>query len=229
MMILIDGSNLMTIKLLLKGSTSETAIPLKEFAQIMDIEYLPQIQFASSKTQTIIEKRCKKAYEKRRFGQRQLWMGYFYAREIETGSIPDITIAWIDDVMGYGVWANCDIPAFTYIGEYTGVLRRPYFFKDRKNYYCFNYYITMNYWEQNLWAPYLIDARDAGNFTRYINHSCNPNLDMASAFHGGFLHIIFFAKTFIPKGTQLGYDYGPIYWEKRAKPLALTNTLVSEK
>lgn len=214
----------MSIKLLLPGSSSAVSTPLSHFQEVMGIAYQKSIRFKSPEVKCRIEKKCKRAHAKGNLGQRQLWLGAYYASEIEACKIPDITIAWIDEVMGYGVWTNQDIPAFTYIGSYTGVLRRPYFFKDRSNYYCFNYYITMNYWERNLRAPYLIDAREEGNFTRYINHSDKPNLDMASAYHGGVLHIIFYAKAKIPKGTQLGYDYGPIYWEKRAKPLPLKDT-----
>jgi uncharacterized protein len=211
----------MSIKLLLRDSASENSIPISRFKEIMGVHYQERIHFMTPRVQSKIEKRCRKAHERGRLGQRQLWLGQYYAQEIQSCRIPDITIAWIDETIGYGVWTNTDIPAFTYIGEYTGVLRRPYFFKDRTNYYCFNYYITMNYWERNVGSPYLIDAREEGNFTRYINHSDRPNLDMASAYHGGALHIIFYAKTFIPKGTQLSYDYGPIYWEKRSKPLPL--------
>jgi hypothetical protein len=215
----------MSVKILLRSSSSEICVPVSHFKEVMGVDYIDRIHFITPQVRTKIEKKCQCAYRKKKFGQRQLWLGQYYSRDIAACRIPDITIAWIDDVFGYGVWTNRDIPAFTYIGEYAGILRRPYFFKDRENYYCFSYYITMNYWERNLWAPYLIDSKEEGNFIRYINHSDQPNLDMASAYHGGVLHIIFYAKTFIPKGTQLGYDYGPIYWEKRKKPLPLSNDI----
>src|SRR5690349_23201748 len=138
----------MSIKLLLRGSSSEVSTPLSHFKETMGVTYQESIRFKSPEVRLRIEKRCRRAHEKGKLGQRQLWLGAYYAREIAACRTPDVTIAWIDEVMGYGVWTNQDIPAFTYIGEYTGVLRRPYFFKDRSNYYCFNYYITMNYWEQ---------------------------------------------------------------------------------
>ena len=217
----------MSVKILLRGSSSEVLVPLSNFKEVMGVDYFERIRFDSPKTQDNVERRCKRAHQKGKLGQRQLWMGHYFSRDIVERRIPDVTIAWIDETFGYGVWTNRNLPAFTFIGEYTGVLRRPQFFKDRENYYCFNYYITMSFWEQNLWAPYLIDARDGSNFIRYINHSDEPNLDMASAYHDGMLHILFFTKTFIPKGTQLGYDYGPIYWQKRSKPLALSNTILA--
>jgi hypothetical protein len=219
----------MSIKILLPKSSSAIAIPFSEFKEVMGVQYLERMHFASDTVRAKIEQRCAQAHQKKQMGQRQLWLGQYYARELEKSFVPDVTIAWIDDRMGYGVFANRDIPAFTYIGEYLGVLRRPYFFKDRSNYYCFNYYITMNYWAQNLWAPYLIDAREEGNFTRYINHSDTPNLDMGSAYYQGWLHIIFYTKAAITKGTQLGYDYGPIYWEKRSKPLLLHRFVNAEE
>jgi uncharacterized protein len=213
----------MSVKILLRESSSEVSVPISRFKEVMGVDYLEQIRFDPLDTKEIIERKCSRAHKKGKLGQRQLWMGHYYSRDILECRIPDVTIAWIDEKFGYGVWTNRDIPAFTFIGEYTGTLRRPYFFKDKENYYCFNYYITMSFWEQNIRAPYLIDAQDGGNFIRYINHSDAPNLDIASAYHGGMLHILFFTKSFIPKGTQLGYDYGPIYWEKRSKPLPLSN------
>ena len=140
------------------------------------------MRFSQLKIESRIKKRCTKAHKRGRFTEKQLWMGHYFSQEIKEGSCADVTIAWIDETIGYGVWSNREIPAYTYVGEYLGTLRRPTFFRDRDNYYNFNYYVTLNYFERNLRAPYLVDAQDAGNFTRYINHSDRPNLAMASAY-----------------------------------------------
>lgn len=218
----------MPVKVLLKGDTDIQLLDHAQFSEKMGIPYLSQLSFKTAQCKEAVEKRCRKAHARGIFTEKQLFAGHYYAKELHNAIEPAITIAWIDAVIGYGVWAHQDIAAHTYIGEYTGIVRRPTFFKDWDNYYCFNYYITMNYWEQNIRAPYLIDAQDAGNFTRYINHSDKPNLDMISAYHSGMLHIIFYARALIPKGTQLSYDYGPIYWEKRTQPLPLTHSLPIE-
>jgi len=209
------------IKVIRPHETSVTHVSLSQFKEVMGVEYSKELRFKSPELRRAAEARCRFAHLRGKLRPKQIWTGCYYARDILSGSEIDATIVWIDERVGYGVFTNRDIPAHTYVGEYTGVLRRPYFFKDKTNYYCFNCYITMSFWEQNLWAPYLVDAQDVGNFTRYINHSSSPNLGMASAYCNEMLHIIFYASSFIPKGTQLLYDYGPTYWEKRPAPLHL--------
>jgi SET domain-containing protein len=67
----------------------------------------------------------------------------------------------------------------------------------------------------------VIDAQDFGNHTRFINHSFQGNLEPASVYCDGLMHVIFYANKTIPAGTQLCYDYGEDYWEKRGKPANL--------
>jgi SET domain-containing protein len=67
----------------------------------------------------------------------------------------------------------------------------------------------------------VIDAEEKGNFTRFINHSDEPNLTSRWIVVDGIYHVILFANQLIPKGTQLTYDYGPNYWSQRPGPLCL--------
>ncbi|KAM0864208.1 hypothetical protein ACQ4PT_044076 [Festuca glaucescens] len=60
--------------------------------------------------------------------------------------------------------------------------------------------------------PIVINAKEAGNVARFINHSCSPNLlwQAVQYDHGddNFPHIMFFAMKHIPPMTELTYDYG---------------------
>jgi hypothetical protein len=188
----------------------------KDFETIFGVSYLAEISFRNIKTQDKIEKRCAKALRKGWITPRQKWLGHYYAKEIR-GNIPlDLTIAWIDETMGYGVWTNMDIPAHTYIGEYTGILRKRLFFGRWKNRYCFDYNIG-----EGRNSGYVVDAQDFGNYTRFINHSFDPNLEPASVYCDGRVPIIIYALKAIPAGTQLCYDYGEDYWQKRSNPKKL--------
>lgn len=64
-------------------------------------------------------------------------------------------------------------------------------------------------------ATCFIDPLEAGNFTRFFNHSCRPNLDMIRVFHGGLspadVRIVFVTNTVIPNKTEMTFDYGPYY------------------
>ncbi|KAJ6844167.1 histone-lysine N-methyltransferase, H3 lysine-9 specific SUVH3-like [Iris pallida] len=57
-----------------------------------------------------------------------------------------------------------------------------------------------------------ISAKNMGNISRFINHSCSPNVLWQKVLydHGdeGYPHIAFFAIKHIPPMTELTYDYG---------------------
>ena len=63
---------------------------------------------------------------------------------------------------------------------------------------------------------FCIDANKFGNVTRFINHSCSPNLVPVKVFtqHQDlrFPHIAMFASKDIKKGDVLGFDYGEKFW-----------------
>jgi uncharacterized protein len=191
----------------------------QDLEKIFRIGYLPTIHFSDDKTQTKIQARCAKALQKGWITPRQKWLGCYYAQEIRGMIHLDLTIAWIDEKIGYGVWTNSAIAAHAYIGEYTGILRKPTFFGGWKNRYCFDYNIG-----EGRCSHYMIDAQDFGNHTRFINHSFEPNLEPASVYHDGLVHVIIYAPKAIPAGTQLCYDYGEDYWQKRGQPRALQGT-----
>ncbi len=211
----------MNIKILLKGTASETLLTVEQFEGVMGVKYLPRLHYKTPQLRLDIARKTQRAHSKGRLDRKEQWLGHYYAKEIAQAYHPDVTVAWIDESMGYGVWTNRDIPAFSYVGEYTGVVRRSYPFRDRDNYYCFDYFVVKTRWSPYFGAPYLIDARDQSNFTRYINHSDEPNLEPVTAFYDGLPHIILCSKQPIPKGTQLCYDYGPNYWKKRQPPKPL--------
>ena len=58
-----------------------------------------------------------------------------------------------------------------------------------------------------------------GNAVRFINHDYFPNLTTFAAYSNQIIHILMKTNRFVPKDTELTYDYGPKYWEKREKPL----------
>jgi hypothetical protein len=203
----------MPLKVIASGRNTIPIHSYSDFEKVFGIGYLPTISFKDKKTQDTIERLCSRMARKQWISAKQKWLGHFYAPAIHGTIHLDLTIAWIDEKTGYGVWTNTDIPALAYIGEYTGMLRKRSFFGRWKNLYCFDYSIA-----EGKKSGYVIDAQDFGNYTRFINHSSEPNLEPASAYCNGTIHIIIYAKNPIPSGTQLCYDYGEDYWKKREQP-----------
>ncbi len=159
---------------------------------------------------------CKRASEKGEITTKQKWLGIFHAKEIRDGFAIPHTIEKIDDEVGFGVFAKTEIAPFSYIGEYSGLVRKRAR-KDKSNDYCFSYFIG-----EGIETPFIIDAKEEGSFTRFINHSSKPNLTPLSVLAGGVMHLILVAASPISAGTQLVYDYGEEYWAKRKPPRELT-------
>ena len=180
----------------------------QDFEKVFGIGYLPAICFNHDKTQKKIKKLCAKALGKEWITSRQKWLGHYYKSSIQGTVHLDLTIAWIDEKVGYGVWTNVDIPAHAYVGEYAGILRKRKWFGRWKNHYCFDYNIG-----EGRNTGYVIDAQNFGNHTRFINHSFEPNLETASVYCGEWMHIIVYVPKIISAGTQLCYDYGEDSWQ----------------
>lgn len=176
----------------------------------MQITFLPTLRFGSQKIFEKVQGLCENA----ELDRRQKWLGVFFGQEIAQGICHrDLLIGWVSSEIGYGVFALDEIPAFAFIGEYTGEVRKRKR-ADKHNHYCFDYSIGEK-------SPFLIDAEKQGNLTRFINHSSRPNLEPAAVFSEGAMHLILVSKRPIAKGEQLTYDYGEEYWRKRSLPLTI--------
>lgn len=181
--------------------------------KLFAIQWLKHLQFQDERLLSHVNRHLERQINKRAFTIRENWLGIHFQKEIQEPSVPPILVRWIDDRMGYGVFATEDLPINFYIGEYTGMVRKRKRRQDRENSYCFEYRIGN--WDSN---PYVIDARDQGNFTRFINHSDSPNLEPINVHLGGVAHIVLVTVRAIKKGTQLCYHYGEYFWEERKAP-----------
>ena len=112
--------------------------------------------------------------------------------------------------MGWGVKALVDIPKGGFVCEYVGEIISDAEAEQRENdSYLFDL-------ENRDGDTFCIDANKFGNVTRFINHSCDPNLMPVKVFTSHqdlrFPHIAMFASREIKKGDVLGFDYGEKFW-----------------
>lgn len=185
---------------------------VSELVQITRVPYLPCIQFIDFRTFQKISKRSKKPP----IDAEHKWLSTYFRKEVlEERGVPPISLRWIDDEIGWGVFAEKDFQKTEFIAKYSGIVRKRVR-HDSKNAYCFEYPLELMETEES--SPYVIDAQDIGGISRYINHSEIPNLASLSVHVEGINHIILYTIKKIPKGEQLCYDYGPGYWQARGKP-----------
>lgn len=57
-------------------------------------------------------------------------------------------------------------------------------------------------------------AKDFGNWTRFVNHNCNPNVSVIIGMYGRRRSVVFRANRDIPAGEQLGIHYGENYFNQ---------------
>ena len=185
-------------------------VPIHELSHLLEFTWEKALQFPIERVLYRVVKQSSKAMKRKDLSVRERWLGVRFQKEILQGLVPRLSIRYIDPVFGYGVFAEQDFSVGAYIGEYTGVIRKRRSRKDRTNDYCFAY--TIGDWVYN---PFIIDAKERGNYTRFLNHSEEPNVESLSVYAGGIMHIIFVALKPIRKGSQMCYHYGDIFWKKR--------------
>ena len=190
-----------------------TVLKNKEEVPVAEID---ELIFADASIKNLIKKKCDRFLKLGFRGKMNRFSLALFEEEFLTKKKPPIEIQHIDSLVGFGVFATQTIPGLSYIGEYVGVVREKTRKPDQSNDYVFRYLGGRSFFKS-----FVIDAEEKGNFTRFINHSDEPNLTSRWLIHDGVYHVIFFSNTRIEKGDQLTYDYGPYYWTKRAKPLSI--------
>ena len=179
--------------------------------KLTGVPYLSHLEFENFSLRKILKKTAR-LHQKYPLDRARLWISTYFQKELLAGEFPPVSLRWIDEEMGWGVFADKDFASMEFIAEYTGIVRERRK-EDGENSYCFEYLIL-----PDMDVDYLIDAQDQGGISRYINHSFTPNSLRLHDRRRKVSHIIFFTKRAIQAGEQLFYDYGPNYWKKRKKP-----------
>jgi hypothetical protein len=137
--------------------------------------------------------------------------GYFFER----GGFPDdrrVYVAYSSPEMGFGVFANVYIPAWTIVAEYTGVITRNF----RNTDYVWVYYSTPKDSEGNE-VTLKVDGRTKGNVARFVNHSENPNCDVIHVPYKNRWRTIYVSNRSLLPDEELTVYYGTKYWSTRTK------------
>lgn len=214
------------VKIRIEQEGEEKWILAENLQKITGAKFVSQLQMQNRQIEILINQAGKKLREAgffdwlwnfwgmppKKIPIQQLFRGSYYQKEMEKSLFPDVVLRFISQEIGWGVFAARDFKKGSYIAEYTGILRKRQK-SDRTNAYCFEYVVIPD-------APtqFVIDAREQGGISRYINHSVNGNLEPTLATIGYLTHVLLLAKRTIQKGEQLTYDYGPDYWAHRLAP-----------
>ncbi|MEC7839831.1 MAG: SET domain-containing protein-lysine N-methyltransferase [Chlamydiota bacterium] len=182
-------------------------VSIEEFERLTSLQYLYHLSFKDKAVYEKIKRLCKRGIQNNTISKRAEWLGIRYRREILHGIVNDVYIQWINNQMGFGLFANTFLNKWDFIGEYTGVIRPCTYFFANVNEYCFRYPLyRIGY------HVYTIDSQDCCNETSFINHSNNPNCESIVTFNNDILHVGIRTIRDIQKNEELTIDYGNNMW-----------------
>ena len=199
-----------SIKVQAPGESSESSLLLKDFENFFHLKYRSSLCFSSYRLLKQVIRECPYIMRNRWIASENYTWTQVYQQELASGILAPMAIKWIDKSIGYGAFADVDLNQGTFIGEYTGIVKRLYRKHPDHNEYCFHY--PTRFWSLKYFA---IDAMREGNLLRFVNHSSNPNLQPLCLIDRGLLHLVFVSNQPIAKGTELRFDYGQDFWSKR--------------
>jgi hypothetical protein len=136
-------------------------------------------------------------------------------------NLPRVVIVRINELVGYGLVAGQYISPGTIIGEYSGAIVKvvPIVNNETTDNTYFAPYSTDEVPGSEM---FVIDAKMAGNPTRFINHSdVNSNATWVPVFDSKKFRLIVVATKAIPKYKQILLKYRPSYWSNThiSKPI----------
>ncbi|KAF9246134.1 hypothetical protein BU15DRAFT_40201, partial [Melanogaster broomeanus] len=115
---------------------------------------------------------------------------------------------------GWGARALVDIPKGKILGTYTGRREDVEDLPNEHRGYLFDLDGTEVRDAENLGGRYTADCYAYGNWTRFVNHSCSPNMQAYAVVYDTIPHVnmpymAFVASKDISAGAELTIDYHP--------------------
>lgn len=115
------------------------------------------------------------------------------------------------DGKGVGIRALQPIQKYKALGEYVGEILHPRGTKDLDGTYALGIQGTNHNYE----TVGIINARRYGNWTRYLNHSCDPNTEFATMLIGRKQRAMIRTLKEVAMFEELTINYGDDYWVNR--------------
>jgi hypothetical protein len=137
-----------------------------------------------------------------------------YGPYLERGFAEDrrLYVALSSPEMGYGAFADVYIPAWTIVGEYTGIITN----KRTSTDYAWIYHSKPKDANGDQ-LKLRVNARASGNLTRFVNHSDYPNCSVVHVPYKNKWRTLYISNRNILQDEELTVYYGETYWEDRKK------------
>lgn len=137
-----------------------------------------------------------------------------YHRPLREATIAPCELRWVNDDVGWGLFARVRIARGAWIGEYTGVIRKA--LPARRDNMVDGHYLTDYAFTYPRPLPdgtvLEVDALKEGNPMRFVNHSFRPNASVDHLLYENRWVTFFRARREIQAGEEIRINYGWDYW-----------------
>ena len=174
------------------------------------VKFLPGIYFDNIKIIQNVRKKSKSLFLKKYASPRRLWLGLLYENELKSiFNKYRYLLRKKNEKIGLGIFSLQNISEETFLGQYSGIV------KKRKRFLIKNSDYLLRYSIENVDdKEYVIDAKEYGNFSRFINHSQNPNVEIRTIVLDNIIYKTLFSIKKIKEKEELLLDYGSQYWRQ---------------
>ena len=179
------------------GSISE--IPISQIEISHEFNFISRLQFLH---ETDLRHYNSWAIDEIRTMEGDIFISRYIAELTEAKVAKDISLRYVSDEIGHGVFAEADLSPGTYIGEYVGIVHS----MSTPNAYSLTY--------PSADGGFQIDASEYGNIIRFLNHSADPNCEFLHIWLENIAHVVCISSRLVSSGEQLTVDYGPSYWKE---------------
>lgn len=193
-----------------KGQTL-APFPTERFEERFDIRLIPTLSFSSYSLLKESIGQCPISYRYTALGSEMARKGSLYQEELFHNRTAPCSVRFVDEVKGFGLFAEKRLTKGEWIGEYCGLLTKLERNEPDTTYIV--HYPT-RFFSMSLFG---VDAKKRCNLMRFANHKDSPNAQAEYLLDRGLLHLAFFAIGEIEKGEEITVDYGKDYWMHREK------------
>lgn len=194
-----------------KASSTSECVSRNEFSKFFGITYRSCLYFEDVALLEEVVRNC--PWMLRTFmGDEHRSLAAHLRKKLFGEAIDGISVEWINETIGYGLFARRAFKKDEFVGEYVGKVRKCRRFSPELNGYCMH--LPSRFWSFHY---YVIDAESDGNEMRFANHSDEATMRPISLLDRNLLHVGLFAKRDIEPGEELTFNYGKDYWQKRKK------------
>lgn len=209
--------------ILKKSKVFRTPRERRDFMEAEGLRYLRRCEYVRSPVFALDQKQSPYYKQNRREFE---VLHDRYHESIKQGAMAEFSIRVVSEDVGWGLFAEEALETGAFVGEYCGVVGPGKVFladgdksAGREGFetdYAWDY---PDAWNEDI--LYEVNAREAGNELRYVNHSFDANLEVDHCLVDQHWILFFKAARPLVPGTQLTVDYGEEYWAGGFRELVL--------